>query len=628
MHVLDGYESPVEKILARLGDRVVRKRSSGTWDAHCPCSRHRNGDKSPSLGITEGSNGQALIHCLAGGTPEDVLGSIGLMLSDLFPAPGRNGSCKTSVRAAGRVKISNQAEETVSGRIAWAYDYTDENGTLLYQNVRYEPKNFKQRRPKAGGGWVYSTTGIKRVLYRLPEVKEAVALERSILIVEGEKDADRLVALGFTATTSSNATSWRPEFADDLAGADVVLIPDRDKPGDGYRDAIGSSLKGKAKRVRVVTVPLEWHEIHGLDVSDWIDGGGTSAELQAMIDTAPEWAPGIGSPNKPASRIDNVANLLLQTFEPVRWIVDGILPEGICLLAGKPKMGKSWLVLSLCLSTATGGIALGKAQAVKGSVLYLALEDNPRRFQSRIKKLLESEPPDVDVSAFCYLTECPKVTDGGLVVVEDWLRAHPDARLVVVDTLAKIRPTRKKNADSYEEDYTAVQGLKTLADKYRVAVVLVHHLRKAGADDPLDAVSGTLGLTGGVDGAMVLQRERGRADAFLYVSGRDIEEEIELALHWDQQRALWSVSGTAEEFRLSSEQAAVLRVLQESGQPMKPRDIWEALHVLEPNLSQHAVKFRLARMFKDGTIDCAGRGLYVLPVKQPTTRASTLGGGK
>ena len=635
----NGGMRPIQAVLSKLESRNLKPRSGGGWTASCPCPRHANGDRKNSLAVDEGEDGKAILKCFADGDIESIVYALGLELQDLFadePSPSNGGGktkkplCIPSPKSS-RVKVADGFTEKTQALVA-AYDYTDSAGTLLYQNCRYKgldgKKDFKARKPNGSGGWEYRLNGVQRVLYRLPDVIEAVALERTVYIVEGEKDVERLRSFGLTATTSSSASSWKDEFAEVFRSADVVIVQDLDKAGDGYRDAIGSSLAGVAKRCRVVWLPVEWRESHGLDVSDWLDTfGGTPEELQRLVEAAPEWREGMG--RKPAeSKIGNAASLLLQTFEPIRWVVDGILPEGIFLLAGKPKMGKSWLVLSLCVATATGNTALGKAKAVKGSVLYLALEDNARRFQSRLKKLLESEPPDADVRAFSYLTECPKVSDGGLLVIEDWLKAHPDARLVVVDTLAKIRPQRKKNADGYEEDYAAVQGLKQLADKYRVAVVLVHHLRKAGAEDPLDAISGTLGLSGGVDGALVMQRERGRADAFLYVSGRDIEEEIELALHWSQPTARWTVSGTAEEFRMSSEQAAVLQVLRESDEPMRPRDIWEALRVFEPQLSQHAVKFRIARMVKEGTIAQAGHGRYALPVDNselPTkdARAST-----
>ena len=124
-------------------------------------------------------------------------------------------------------------------------------------------------------------------------------------------------------------------------------------------------------------------------------------------------------------------------------------------------------------------------------------------------------------------TEWPRLDEGGVEVLEDWLRDHPDARLIVIDTLAKVRP-RIKGQNIYQEDYAALEELLSLAAEHSVAIIVVHHLRKMGADDPLDEISGSTGLSGEVDEALILKRERGRADAFLHVTGREIEEEREL----------------------------------------------------------------------------------------------------
>jgi hypothetical protein len=548
-----------------------------------------------------------LLHCFAGGHLEDIAAGLGLELQALFP-PDEDKSRKS------RAKVAAGFREAVSELVA-AYDYTDESGTVLYQNCRYRlkdgGKDFRQRRPTPSG-WLYNVGNTRRVPYRLPAVLEAVAMERAVYLVEGEKDADRLAGLGLAATTSGSASSWKPELVPCFTGADVVIVQDLDKAGDAYRDTVGASLAGVAKRVRVVWLPVEWRETHGLDVSDWLDSyGGTLAELERLAEVAPAWQSGMGSKPKASQTVLSMTELLAKEFEPIRWIVQGILPEGLVILAGKPKLGKSWLAFDLCIAVASGGRAFGLNRPVnQGSVLYLALEDNNRRLQTRCRKLLESEQEGIDLSRFDYLTECPKANDGGLLVIEGWIKSKPDSRLIVVDTLAKIRPPRKKGADSYEEDYAAMQGLKSLADKYRVAIVVVHHARKAAADDPLDAISGTTGLSGGVDGGLVLRRERGAAAAFLYVSGRDIEEETDLALNWNAATCRWSVVGTAAEFKISQDHAAVRQVLVESDEPMRPRDVWDALRHSDRELSIFSVKRRLLSLLKDGLVVQPKYGFY------------------
>jgi hypothetical protein len=202
--------------------------------------------------------------------------------------------------------------------------------------------------------------------------------------------------------------------------------------------------------------------------------------------------------------------------------------------------------------------------------------------------------------------DLPRLDEGGAEMVEDWLADHPDARLTVIDTLKKVRPRTFANRSVYEVDYEALEPLIPIAAEHGVAILVVHHTRKADADDPLDTVSGSTGLTGGVDGAMILKRERGRADAFLHVTGRDIEEDLELALRWDQETAGWIIVGDAEEYRLSEERAEIIRVLEETGVPMTPTEVADAL-----GKSVNTIKVRMWRMERDGQLLSSG-GRYTV----------------
>jgi len=195
-------EKPIERVLDRLDG--VRKNGSG-FVARCP----GHDDNEPSLSVKEGGDGRVLVNCFAGCAAEEVVGAMGLSMPDLFESAHRNGS---------------------NGRqIAAAYDYTDEAGNLLFQAVRFEPKDFRQRRPDGNGGWTWNLKGMEPVLYRLPEVLRSVEAGKAVFLVEGEKDADRLAALGFAATTSPmGAGKWRNSYAETLAGSKVVIIPDNE----------------------------------------------------------------------------------------------------------------------------------------------------------------------------------------------------------------------------------------------------------------------------------------------------------------------------------------------------------------------------------------------------------------
>ena len=143
-----------------------------------------------------------------------------------------------------------------------------------------------------------------------------------------------------------------------------------------------------------------------------------------------------------------------------------------------------------------------------------------------------------------------------------WLEAHPDTRLVIIDTLARFKPLASGRRTGYDEDRESVDPLIPVAAEHRVAIVLVHHLREMASDDPFDMIHGSAGLTGGVDGALVLKRQRGEADACLHVDGRDIEQPAELAIKFDKEAATWTIVGDAEEYRMSEGLRAISRLLE------------------------------------------------------------------
>ncbi len=287
------------------------------------------------------------------------------------------------------------------------------------------------------------------------------------------------------------------------------------------------------------------------------------------------------------------ADLMAADLPPVRWVVPSVLPEGVTLLAGKPKLGKSWLALGLCVAVAAGGVALGTRQVEQGDVLYLALEDNRRRLQKRLGKMLRGPAPE----GLEMATAWPKLDEGVVEALGAWLGEHPEARLVAVDTLAKIRP-RTRGQNVYQEDYASLEELLPLAAEHEVAIVVVHHTRKMAAADPLDEKSGSTGLTGGVDGVLVLKRDRGKADAVLHVDGRDIEESAEYALMWDAETAGWTIVGDADEYRISEERKAIIRVLVEAGEFLSPGEVADAL-----GKSRNTIKQRLWRMAQDGQVE-------------------------
>jgi hypothetical protein len=308
-------------------------------------------------------------------------------------------------------------------------------------------------------------------------------------------------------------------------------------------------------------------------------------------------APGLAAALRTSWTADQ---LMAAQFPPPRWAVPGVLAEGVNLLAGPPKVGKSWLSLGLALAVAAGGRALASITVTAGPVLYLALEDTPRRLQSRMGKMLAGQPAP---AALTLATACPPLPEGGTAAIAAWLNRHPAARMVVIDVFAKVRGRAPSGMSAYEADYAAIGHAKRLADEHAVAVVLVHHIRKAAADDYLTEVSGTNGLAGAADATLVLKRPRGQADAVLYVTGRDVDE-TEYALQFVPATGTWCLlDGPPGDYTVSDTRAAILRHVR-AHPDSPPKAIADAT-----GLSADNVRKACQRMATDGqlTADAAGR---------------------
>src|ERR1700716_2178538 len=201
-----------------------------------------------------------------------------------------------------------------------------------------------------------------------------------------------------------------------------------------------------------------------------------------------------GGAGGPATfNLTTAADLVAREFREPKWAIPQIVAEGLTLLAGKPKTGKSWAALDFAVAVAGGYSALGNIECQQGDVLLLALEDNDRRLHQRLKAVLQGQAAP---TALQYATQWRGADAGGLEDLQNWLSTHPRARLVVIDTLQMIRGQRGKNDGIYADDYQAVGRLKALADRSNVSFLVVHHLRKETAGDPLESVSGTAGITG------------------------------------------------------------------------------------------------------------------------------------
>lgn len=254
---------------------------------------------------------------------------------------------------------------------------------------------------------------------------------------------------------------------------------------------------------------------------------------------------------------------------PVRWVIADVLPEGLTILGGKPKVGKSWLALDMGLSVAMGRDVAG-CHTEQGDVLYLALEDNLRRVQWRSKQVRGTDAP---AERLRYRVMAPRLGAGLEELVAGWLDRYEEARLIIVDTLGMVRPVSNGGDDGdggYREAYEALGRFKRESDKRGVAIVVVHHVRKAGAEDPLDTLAGSVGLAGAADTILVLKKTENGGT--LVGRGRDLAE-VDLDMEFDEETFRWNACDT-EEVRQRRAEARAKRMEQKVTQMLDQGATW------------------------------------------------------
>lgn len=235
--------------------------------------------------------------------------------------------------------------------------------------------------------------------------------------------------------------------------------------------------------------------------------------------------------------------LLDTTFMPTGTLVDGLLGQGIYILAGAPKVGKSWLVLLLA-NQVSRGEPVWELKTEKCGVLYISLEDTFQRIQKRLNDVSGGTPGPIWLA-----TEALNIGEGFEEQLENFLAARPDVKLVIIDTFQRVRKAGQEQYN-YASDYEAVCALKKIADRFLITLLLVHHTRKTGSSDSFNMISGTTGLLGCADGALVLQKSsRLETSATLDVTGREVADS-QFKLRFDKQRKVWefiSFGGDAQE---------------------------------------------------------------------------------
>jgi 5S rRNA maturation endonuclease (ribonuclease M5) len=386
-------------------------------------------------------------------------------------------------------------------RVVARYDYNDEGGALLYQVEKLEPKGFRQRRPNGNGGWVWKTADVRKVLYRLPDLIEAIASEQVVVVVEGEKDVESLRKIGVPATCNAGGASepgkkpkWRAEYSKMLHGADVVIIPDHDEAGRAHAEAIMQMSTGIAKRVRVLELAKHWPECpKGGDVSDWLAANHSREELDTLIEQAPDYEP---QENEQATTGlgEWDAGDDVDLPPPRGWLLGNIFARGfMSSLLAEGGVGKTALRYAQLLSLATGRSLTGDHVFQRCKVLIISLEDDDKELRRRIlatrlhykislsavKGWLFLSAPGADAGKLMIANARGHVVRGSLGDnIEDAV-VKRGIDIVSIDPFVKSHSVEENNNSAIDD---VVQILTDLGAKYHIAIDAPHHTSKGIAE--------------------------------------------------------------------------------------------------------------------------------------------------
>jgi 5S rRNA maturation endonuclease (ribonuclease M5) len=445
---------PIDIIYDTLGDHDCEPRRTGDRIvARCPAHE----DRTPSLSVARGERRDIVLNCFAGCTAQAVMDALDLSWSDLSP----------------------QRADKASSIVA-EYDYRDETGTLLYQVLRLEPKTFRQRRPVAGGQWQYSTKGVRRVLYRLPELRAAIdAGPTTVYVCEGEKDVERLVTDGHVATCNSGGTGngFSRELAAMLDGAhEVIVIADNDQAGRNHARNISTELTLGRIRHRIVRSP------HGKDVSDLYNDGGTVADLVPLSDDPPDTAdilelvPVDSTADPLADSIVDWNTFWTQDHDATQWLIEGIIPASrLMAVYAEAKTGKSWIMLAVCAAAASGRPILDHPGGERVRILYCDLEMTAADLYERLGAHGYSDRDDLSELHYALLPNLPPLdtAEGGAALLASAIARG--VQLVVLDTTSRVVQGEENSADTFQDLYRhTLMPLKAAG----IAVVRLDHAGK------------------------------------------------------------------------------------------------------------------------------------------------------
>ena len=529
----------LQDVLAKLPS--AKKNGTG-YQACCPA----HDDKNPSLSVTE-KHGTVLLHCHAGCKYEAI------------------------VRALGLWETSPQKPPKIEKQEVAAYGYHDASGQIVYEVVRYDPKDFRQRRVEPDGRRVWGAKDVQKVLYRLPAVLEAVRKGEVIYITEGEKDADNLNSLGVVATTNSGgASKWEDSYTADLSGSHVVVVVDRDDAGTKHALKLKVELEPVCKSIHFVRAK------EGKDASDHLAAG------FGLDDFVPFGFPRTGT------GLMSLAALYELPPEEVSWTVEGLLPTGsLSILIAKPKVGKSSLIRELVRDVALGETFLGR-EVDPGLVIYLAFEERIHSVREAFESM--AVPQDAQILLTVDKSDCPDVE-----TLVKLIEKHKPS-LVIIDTL--IRFCKVQDLNDYVGVTRAMEPLAELARSSGCSILVSHHGKKGETENNGDSALGSTALFGMVD-TLIRIRVDGQNRRIISTEQRYGDSLESSMLSMDRSTKRVHIEGSLHQDRMKSIRADILDLF--NGAPI-------SLPVIRGVIKDNKVPQLLNEMVAEGVLKRTGSG--------------------
>lgn len=550
-----------EEIARALGG----KKTGNGWIAKCPCHE----DSSPSLSIGEGEEGKPLLKCFAGCENTrliEYLRGRGLWSS---------GSKQNGTHEPGPDPIVKR------------YIYRDELGNPVFEKIRTLRKRF----------W-FEPAGITPMLYNLPGIIDAREEGAPVIIVEGEKDADTLIALGYVATSNPNGWSgWRPEFAETLRGMDVIFCGDNDEPGEKLAKSVTESMRDTAALFRRVRVPQPFK-----DVSDYFIAGHTKEDFDALIASAegargvpespPEKVPDASpeAPNEKLRAVDLCDFLTLEITPREMMLAPWLTMQSLNMIHAYRGAGKTFFCLEVALSVALGRESMNNWEAPKPrKVLYIDGEMPAADLQERLRNLISTSPERGFfhlVNPFFQSGGMPDLSESESRAVVTGLIAQTGAELVVLDNLSCL--IRGEHAENDAKWWEPVQPWALHMRNSGVAMVFVHHsgktLKQRGTSKKEDIMDTVIALerppeARAEDGAIFNVRfEKNRS-----IHGKSVEI---------FEAKLQAVNGVNRWCTKSREQSTRDRVQALFEEGYSEREIAEKLQIAKSTVGYHIKKLK------------------------------------